>query len=236
MTSWAVIVAGGSGLRMKHRLRKQYLLLGNQPVLSHTLQAFINCKEINAICLVVPQDDIDFCRQNILPHFALCTLHFALTLVSGGKERQDSVYNALCAIDAAAEDIVLIHDGVRPFVSSELISACIAGASEFGACIPGISAFDTLKQVGESGYIEKTLDRQKIRLAQTPQAFRYDLIRKAHEAARHDGIIGTDDASLTERLGHRVKLIPGTRLNIKITSPEDLILAKAILSFGFESL
>lgn len=232
MKSWAIIVAGGSGLRMKHRLRKQYLLLGNQPVLSHTLQAFLRCENIHAICLVVPHDDIDFCRQNILPALS----KKEISVVSGGQERQHSVYNGLCAIDAAADDIVLIHDGVRPFVSSELISACIAGAAESGACIPGISAFDTLKQVSESGFIEKTPDRQKIRLAQTPQAFCYDLIRNAHDTARLEGVIGTDDASLAERLGHKVKLIPGSRLNIKITSPEDLMLAKAILSFGPESL
>jgi 2-C-methyl-D-erythritol 4-phosphate cytidylyltransferase len=231
MKSWAIIVAGGSGLRMKHRLRKQYLPLAGKPVLSHTLQAFLGCEQVHAICLVVPQDDIDFCRQQLIPALS----EKEIRLVFGGQERQDSVYNGLCAVDAAADDMILIHDGVRPFVSSELISDCIAGAAEFGACIPGISAFDTLKQVTEAGYIEKTLDRQKIWLAQTPQAFRYDLIRNAHDIAKADGIIGTDDASLIERLGQSVKIIPGSRLNIKITSPEDLLLAKAILSFGFES-
>ena len=126
-------------------------------------------------------------------------------------------------------DTVVIHDGVRPFISSEQIAACIIGAKETGACILGVPASDTLKRVGKSGIIEKTLARDDVWLAQTPQAFKYHLILKAHEMALQDGYIGTDDALLVERLGVSVKMINGSKSNIKITNREDLKLARALL-------
>jgi len=220
----AIIVAGGKGIRMNNKTRKQYMLLGGRPVLEHTLMLFDTCNEIDKIYLVVPEEDVEVCRENLLSSI---NLHKKIHLVPGGSERQESVYNGLTAIEDKY-GIVLIHDGVRPFISHEQISACIAGASECGACIPGIPAFDTLKSVNSSGYIDKTLKRDTVWLAQTPQAFQYDLILNAHEKARKESYIGTDDASLVEKMGEKVKIITGSRFNIKITTPDDLVLAEAI--------
>ncbi len=221
----AIIVAGGKGIRMGGSVRKQYLTLGGCPILEHAVRAFATHDEIGRIFLVVPEEDADFCQENILSPLKLGN---RAELVSGGKERQDSVYNGLLAVEER-DDIVMIHDGVRPFVRHEQITACISGVREAGACIAGIPASDTLKYVNPSGHIEKTLPREGVWLAQTPQAFRHDLILNAHEAARRDGYAGTDDASLVERMGKRVKLITGSRFNMKITTPEDLGIAEAIL-------
>lgn len=225
---WTIIVAGGKGLRMNHSLKKQYICLNARPIVSHTLNAFVAYRDIRGVCLVVPDEDIAFCQQNIVSLFS----DSPIIVAAGGKERQDSVYHGLCAIRAKKDDIVLIHDGVRPFVSSELISSCIEGALKSGACIPAIAVFDTLKQTDHNGYITKTFDRKGIWLAQTPQTFRYGLIRHAHEIARQKGFIGTDDASLLERLNQPVSIIVGSRLNIKITEPEDMILAEAIFNIS----
>ena len=142
--------------------------------------------------------------------------------------RQDSVYNGLQGVEPD-DGIIVIHDGVRPFVRLEQLVACIKGATEFGACIIGIPAFDTVKQVNAKNEIVQTYKRDSLWLAQTPQAFRAKMIIKAHEVAKQDRFIGTDDASLVERLGHTVKIVPGSRSNIKITNKEDLELARAIL-------
>ena len=220
-----IIVAGGQGLRMKSEVRKQYLAFGGQPILGHTVSAFLKCEAIRRIFLVVPETDVAYCRRHVLGHF---DGRQSIELVAGGTERQDSVYNGLTA-SRGAGDIVAIHDGVRPFIRPDLITRCIEAAEMHGACMPGIPAVDTLKQVDGTGTIERTLDRSRIWCAQTPQAFRYDLIREAHESARSKGIVETDDAALMERLGQPVRIIPGCRFNLKITTPEDLALAPAIM-------
>lgn len=219
-----IIVAGGEGRRMKSTLRKQYLSFGGCPILAHTLSAFLRCARIHRIFLVVPEADFAYCRDRVL---ACCGNPDAVELVPGGAERQVSVYNGILAAQGAAE-IAAIHDGVRPFVRPDLIARCIAGAADYGACMPGIPAVDTLKQVDSDGIIERTLDRSRIWCAQTPQTFRYELIREAHEFARARGIVETDDAALLERMGRPVRMIPGCRFNLKITTPEDLALAPAI--------
>ena len=223
----AIIVAAGKGIRMNNTVRKQYLLLAGRPILSHTLSAFDACNLINNILLVVPEQDFEFCHKDILSPLKL---QKKVRLVSGGTERQNSVYNGLLSIDAGS--MVVIHDGVRPFINSKQLAACINGAKEHGACILGIPAYDTVKSINSSGYIDKTLERNTIWLAQTPQAFKYDLIMKAHENAKQEGFTGTDDAMLVERLGINVRIIRGNRYNIKITTAEDLLLAKAILRAG----
>jgi 2-C-methyl-D-erythritol 4-phosphate cytidylyltransferase len=221
----AVIVAAGKGIRMQDPLRKQYLPLAGLPILAHTLAVIDDCDLVGHIYLVIPQDDIDFCRENILDRLKLVrNVH----LVAGGARRQESVYNGLQQIDPGCR-IVLIHDGVRPFVQPDQLSACINGARKFGACILGIPAYDTLKKINKSGNIVDTIARDAIWLAQTPQAFHYDLIKKAHDQARLDGYQGTDDASLVERLGGAVKILRGSRSNIKITNKEDLKIARALL-------
>ena len=221
----ALIVAGGSGVRMKDSRPKQYIPLDGLPIVAHTLRVFDACPRIDQLVWVVPQNDVEVYGPSLSSSLGLKkpVLH-----VAGGPRRQDSVYNGLRAI-GTDEGIVVIHDGVRPFVSSAQIIACIHGAKAMGACILGIPAHDSLKQVDASGRIVQTLSREPIWLAQTPQVFRCDLIRSAHEKARSDGVTGTDDAFLVERMGKPVMVIPGSRFNIKITTPEDLVLAGAIL-------
>lgn len=211
---------------MGARVRKQYLALEGSPVLSHTLGVFDRSPDIHHIYLVVPEGDMVFCRQVVLPPAALKK---PLTLVTGGVARQDSVWNGIMAV-GELDGVVAIHDGVRPFVTQDQLAACIRGALLHGACILGIPATDTLKIVTADGVISGTLDRGNIWLAQTPQVFQYDLIRKAHVQARKEGFTGTDDAMLVENLlGTRINILPGSRNNIKITTPEDLLLARALL-------
>jgi 2-C-methyl-D-erythritol 4-phosphate cytidylyltransferase len=224
----AIIVAAGKGVRMNDAVCKQYLSLAGHPIVSHSLITFDECQQIADIFLVVPQKDINYCQKNIL---APLTLQKKVHLVPGGTFRQASVYNGLIEIDQKTTTVV-IHDGVRPFVRSENLTSCILGAKDFGACILAIPASDTLKHVERSGVIKKTLPRDTVWLAQTPQAFQYSLIMKAHETARHDGFIGTDDALLVERMGKDVKVIRGGKDNIKITTREDLTVAQAMLDAG----
>jgi 2-C-methyl-D-erythritol 4-phosphate cytidylyltransferase len=224
----AIIAAAGKGIRMKGPTRKQYLELSGKPVLSYPLIAFDDCALIEEIFLVIPKEDISDCRNNII---SLLDLRKKVHLVPGGVHRQDSVYNGLLSVSKKT-DIIVIHDGVRPFIRSEDLTACILFAKDVGACILGTPASDTLKRVEKSQIIEETLDRENIWLTQTPQAFKYDLILKAHEVARRDGVIGTDDASLVERLGKDVKIINGTKYNIKITVKEDLAVANALIDAG----
>ncbi|MEE8432332.1 MAG: 2-C-methyl-D-erythritol 4-phosphate cytidylyltransferase [Candidatus Desulfatibia sp.] len=221
-----VIVAAGKGLRMNHSVPKQYLLIAGRPVLGHTLLVFDACELIDEVFVVVSEEDFGFCQNTLI---APLNLKKKINLVRGGTERQDSVYNGLRALSPKT-DTVVIHDGVRPFVGPEELAACITAAEETGACILGIPVSDTLKHVEKSGHIEQTLARDNIWMAQTPQVFQYELILKAHEAARRDGFRGTDDALLLERLGIDVKIIPGSKTNIKITTPQDLALAEAILT------
>lgn len=228
----AVIVAGGKGVRMAGPVRKQYVALGDEPILARTLRVFSECDAVGQIFLVVPEQDFDYCREHVLS----CLKHEKkIALVAGGVRRQDSVCNGLLAAGQGCR-IAVVHDGVRPFVRPEQIVECIDAAERCGACILGIPAFDTLKRAGESGFIAETLERDGVWMAQTPQAFRYSTIMKAHELAGRDGFTGTDDASLVERIGGKVEIIPGSRYNIKITTPEDLELANALARMpGFQT-
>ena len=222
----AVIVAAGKGVRMQTPLPKQYLSLAGLPVLSRTLLVFDACDPVDEIYLVIPEDDFDYCRRKILNSV---TLNKKIHLVSGGIRRQQSVYNGLQKIDASCR-IVVIHDGVRPFVNKEQVAATIEGARKFGACILGVPAAETLKQVDASDNIVHTLQREQVWLAQTPQTFRCELIKKAHAKAKEAGYVGTDDAALVERLGEPVKMIRGSRGNIKITHQEDLEMAQCLMA------
>jgi len=221
----AIIVAAGMGKRMSGSVRKQYIALDGIPILGHTLNIFDRCAMVKRIIVVVPEADLDFCRQEILRP---ARPQKDVNLIPGGAQRQDSVYNALKTIDPG-QGVVIIHDGVRPFVRQEQLVACIEGAAELGACILGIPAFDTVKKVNPKHEIIQTLQREALWLAQTPQVFEINLIKKAHEMAKQEEFKGTDDAALVERLGKAVKIIPGSRHNIKITDPEDLDLARAIM-------
>jgi len=222
----AIIVAAGKGTRMQDTQRKQYLSLAGLPILTRTLVVFDKCELVEQIVVVIPQDDFNFCRENILEPAGLAA---KILLAPGGRRRQDSVFNGLKAVDPGCS-IVAIHDGVRPFLQVDQLVECIEGARESGACIMGVPACETLKQVDASDHIIRTLKRDDVWLAQTPQTFHYDLIRNAHERARVEGYSATDDACLVERLGKAVKMVTGSRHNIKITIPEDLEMARYILA------
>lgn len=221
----ALIVAAGQGVRMGSAQRKQYLQLCGSPVLVHTLRVFDRCADIRSILVVVPPTELEFCKKEILP---AVSPHNHVELIAGGRRRQDSVFNGLQHL-GDAQGVVLIHDGVRPLVSTALIRACIQGALQWGACIPAVQAVDTLKQIDSQGNILGTLPRESICMVQTPQAFSLPIIRRAHLEARRLGREATDDASLVEALGLPVQVINGSRENIKITTPEDLAYAEALL-------
>lgn len=222
----ALIVAGGQGLRMQQTVRKQYLELDGRPVLYHTVKVFASCPSISSIVLVVPPDDLVFCKQKIVDCMGAKT---DIRLVGGGRERQESVYNGLVAIAPDADEIVVIHDGVRPFVEQSHIEACVEQACVYGAAILAVPVSDTIKLSDDAGHVKQTVDRTHLWSAQTPQAFRYGLIRAAHDMAVAENLKATDDASLAEARGIPVKLVPGSRTNIKITTPEDLVLASVLI-------
>ena len=222
----AVIVAAGQGTRMGTEARKQYMILGNRPVLAHTLLAFEKCDAVEEIFLVVHRDDEPFCQEEIIdPLGPDKPIH----LVSGGATRQESVYSGLKAINGRF-GLVVIHDGVRPLVNIAQITDCIRVARKYGGCILGVPASDTVKTVDEDDRVVETMERHTIRMAQTPQVFHYDLILEAHVASQKEGYVGTDDAQLVEQRGGVVKVIPGDAHNIKITTPADLKLAEALLA------
>ena len=226
MQTHAIIVSAGKGVRMNRSTPKQYLLLQGRPVLCHTIMAFNECPEVDEIILVVPEMDIQYCREQLLSGMPIDT---PVHVIAGGKRRQDSVLNGILSIDDR-DGIVVIHDGVRPLVRSEMISRCISKAKASGACILGVPLQDTLKAVDSNGLIQRTIDRQGLWIAQTPQAFQYQLIRDAHEAAAKTGVEATDDAALLERMGIPVSILRSTGENLKITTNEDLVLAGVFLS------
>ncbi len=208
-------------------LPKQFLPLRGMPLVCHSLSAM--ARHVDAIVLVAAQQDIAYCRNEVLTRV---DLPVPIDVVAGGQERQDSVYRGLCAV-ASQADLVLIHDAVRPFVPEHALTNAIRQAQETGACILGIPAIDTLKQVRD-GRIEGTLQREVVWQAQTPQVFRTDRIVEAHRQAIRDGIIGTDDAALLERMGHPVAIVYGSRFNLKITTPEDFWIAEALFDLAHE--
>jgi 2-C-methyl-D-erythritol 4-phosphate cytidylyltransferase len=215
-----IIVAGGSGQRMNALVRKQYMMLAGLPILVRTLNVFTPMEA--PLLLVIPEGDAPFCKKEILePH----ALEEKVQLVHGGKDRQASVKNGLAALHRAGfthNGIVLIHDGVRPFVDKAMILRCIDGALAHGACIPAVAVVDTLKRVDDQGKIVSTVPRDNLYQVQTPQTFRFDLIVKAHEYAMDRDFRGTDDASLVEAMGEAVYLTSGALDNIKLTTPGDL--------------
>ena len=235
----AIVPAAGSGLRMRGKVLKQFLLLDGLPILVHTLRVLDLASEIDEVILVVPEPQVSFCRIEIVAKYRLKKVS---KLIAGGERRQDSVYEGLRAASADA-DWVMVHDGVRPFVTREMIQSAIETAKEAkDGAIVAIPMRDTPKEVSsdlppgpawpagrQAGTITRTLDRQRLWLAQTPQVFRRELFIKAHEAARSQGIYGTDDAALVERLGGSVRVVLGSEENIKVTTPMDLQLAEAII-------
>ena len=213
MKTSVIITAGGSGKRMGQP--KQFLPLLGKPMIEWTIDAFKKVKAVDEIIIVVPKED------------ASRISHYVSRIAFSGKERTDSVRNGLKLVSFDA-DIILIHDGVRPLVTPDIIEAAIDGAKKFGAVVIGVPVKDTLKEVMRDAgcEIRKTLDREIVWQAQTPQAFRRETIIKAYEKAKGTA---TDDSKLVEDLGIQVKMIMGSYDNIKVTTPEDLVVAEAIL-------
>ena len=225
MRTVVIIPAGGVGKRLKAQKAKQYLLLAGVPVLVHTLKVFQQAEIIDEIILVLPPDDVPSAQKQLINKYGLAKVK---DIVASGKERQDSVRNGLAAINGKC-DIVVIHDAVRPFVTKELIEQVVAAAKTTGAASVGVKAKDTIKETKKDNLVAATIPRQNLWLTQTPQAFKFDLLKKAYTAAYRDKYYGTDDASLAEKIGAKVVMIDGSYENIKITTPEDLIMAEALM-------
>jgi 2-C-methyl-D-erythritol 4-phosphate cytidylyltransferase len=204
---------------------KQFLALGGQPIILHALLALQHSSVIDEIILAVPQSELEYCLTEIVArhHFTKVT-----KVVPGGKERQDSVRHALEQVHEDVE-IVLVHDAVRPFLTDRMVEEVVTVARTKGAAIVALPMKDTVKQVGADRVIERTVDRQTLWLAQTPQAFRRDWLLDAHRKAHAEGVRATDDAYLVEWFGHPVSVVEGSGDNIKITRPEDMMIGDAIL-------
>jgi 2-C-methyl-D-erythritol 4-phosphate cytidylyltransferase len=215
------------GKRMGGGSNKQYLPLAGKPILAHTLQLFQDASFIDAIYPIIPVDEIDYCRKEVIERFGF---HKVTRIVAGGAERQLSVLNGLRALDGAADnDIMVIHDGVRPLVPLAVVRRSVEMAMVHDGALVAVPVKDTVKEVRD-GFVVATPLRETLWLAQTPQTFRYGVIRSAHEQAAAEGFLGTDDASLLERQGGRVHIVIGDYRNIKITTPEDLVMAEAFLT------
>jgi len=235
-----IIPAAGLGTRMapvpsamdaktkKPHPSKQFTDLGGTPILIHTLRKFAAIDAVTEIWIALRENEMEGFRERLTSE----ALNKKIELVIGGEHRQQSVEHALNAITAAPDDIVLVHDAVRPFVTAEIIHEVIDSAQKYGAAIAGLPAIDTVKQVertAEGAIIKATIPRAGIVLAQTPQGFRYSIIKKAFDEAAADGFTGTDESSLAERSGHEVAVVMGSPKNIKITTPGDMELAEFYL-------
>jgi len=235
-----IIPAAGLGTRMasapgakakKPAATKQFTELGGTPILIHTLRKFMASPEVSEIYIALRANEIDGFHAR-LEKEAEDILQKKIHLVEGGDHRQHSVSNAMRSVSAGEDDIVLVHDAVRPFVTEEIIHNVIQAARKYGAAIAALPAVDTVKQVertSDGALITATLPRERVVLAQTPQGFRYDVLRKAFDEATTDGFVGTDEASLVERSGHAVAVVMGSPKNIKITAPADMELAEFYL-------
>ncbi|HTP64987.1 MAG TPA: 2-C-methyl-D-erythritol 4-phosphate cytidylyltransferase [Geobacteraceae bacterium] len=222
----ALVPAAGMGKRMGAEINKQYLLLAGKPIVAHTLQVFEDTPLVDDVYVIVPEAEIPYCREHVVERHGFAKVR---GIVAGGAERQHSVMNGLRALTGADDDdVVLIHDGVRPFVTPQILMHAVETARLHDGALVAVPVKDTVKVVNE-GIVRATPPREKLWLAQTPQAFRYSVIMAAHEIAEAERYLGTDDASLVEWLGKDVHIVVGDYRNIKITTPEDLILAEAFL-------
>lgn len=219
-----MIVAAGGGRRFGARLAKVFASIAGRPLILHTLRRFAECKTVRRVVLVVAKKDIERCRRLLQADARLSQLNCVLE--KGGPRRQDSVRRGLKRLDPDCR-VVVIHDGARPLVPPRLINRCVAVARKRGAAVAALPITDTVKLVAGRRRVRGTLDRSLLWGAQTPQAFRVDVILAAYKAAGTRA--ATDDASLVEKLGKEVVVVPGSRKNVKITFPEDLTVAEALL-------
>lgn len=226
----AIVLAAGRGKRMQSDVAKQYLLIRNKPVLYYSLKAFQD-SAVDEIVLVTAESEIAYCKEEIVDKYNISKVS---KIVAGGKERYHSVYNGLKACEDA--EIVLIHDGARPFVDDAIIERNISMVKEYGACVTGMPVKDTIKIADDNGFVQETPKRDLVWTIQTPQSFRCDLIKKAYDTflAKEEEYCKqysvTDDSMVAEIFGGlQVKLVEGSYNNVKITTPEDMVLAEAIL-------
>jgi 2-C-methyl-D-erythritol 4-phosphate cytidylyltransferase len=234
-----IIPAAGLGTRMvsvsdvrskKPTASKQFSEIGGTPILVHTLRKFAASPEIAEIYVALRANEMAGFRARLDADKDLSRKR--IELVEGGEHRQQSVAHAIAALSADQDDIVLVHDAVRPFVTAEIIHDVIAAARKYGAAIAGVPAMDTIKEVqrtAEGAVITATVPRERVVMAQTPQGFRHSVLKKAFDEAMADGFLGTDEASLVERSGHEVAVVMGSPRNIKITTPADMELAEFFL-------
>ena len=219
----AIILAGGKGKRMNSSISKQFIEIKGKPIIYYTIKKFNDNKKIDDIVVVLSQEEIEYFKENILKKYDLKVDK----IVIGGAERQDSVYNALKSIDDT--DIVLIHDGARPIISNNIIDEGIKYARIYGAAAPGVMPKDTIKVKNEENFSINTPDRSTLVAIQTPQVFKYENILKCHEKVKENGDIVTDDTMVAEKYGYKVYLYDGEYTNIKITTPDDIILAERLV-------
>ena len=219
----AIIPAAGRGKRIGASVPKQFLEIQGRPLLHHTLMVFASCKLIDYVVLVMPRADVDKMGEDWLNKYEIVR-----KVVVGGEQRQDSVYNGFSSLEEGT-DIVVVHDGVRPFTTPQMIIATVEAAQQHGAAITAIPVSDTVKQAAD-GFVKQTVSRDGLWRVQTPQAFQCGLLQQAFKKAKKDSYYGTDEGSLVEYLGERVKIVPGSELNIKITRKEDLVLGESLLS------
>jgi 2-C-methyl-D-erythritol 4-phosphate cytidylyltransferase len=242
MKVFVIIPAAGLGTRMapapsakdkdkKEAPSKQFTELGGVPILVHTLRKFAAVPEVSEICIALRKNEIEGFRAR-LDAEAKDVLQKKVQLVEGGEHRQNSVANGLASLQAAPDDIVLVHDAVRPFVTPEIILEVVHAAQKYGAAIAGMPAVDTVKQVertAEGALIKATVPRERVVLAQTPQGFHYEILKQAFDQASSEEFLGTDEASLIEHVGGKVAVVMGSPRNIKITTPSDMELAEFFL-------
>ena len=221
----AIILAGGKGKRMRSAISKQFIDIKGKPIIYYTLKKFSENKKIDNIIVVLPEDEVKYFKENILKKYELRINK----IVIGGKERQDSVYNALKSLKNSSTDFVLIHDGARPFISERIINEGIKFAEIYGAAAPGVMPKDTIKVKNEKNFSVDTPNRANLVSIQTPQVFKFDEILECHEKIRYNGKMVTDDTMVVEKYGYSVYLYDGEYTNIKVTTPEDLILAERLI-------
>ncbi len=225
MKTAALIAAAGKGQRMRGKMKKQFITLEGMPLLLYSLKVFEEFEGIEHMYLVLDEGDFEYCRGEIIQKYGITKVS---QLIPGGKRRQDSVWNGLKAMEGHC-DMVIIHDGARPFISHDILKRLMTVMKDVQAVVTAIPARDTIKRVDGRGDVVDTLQRNTLFHIQTPQGFQYGIIKEAYKKALEEGILGTDDAYFVERMGIRVKIIEGSSFNIKITTPEDIDLAHFIL-------
>ncbi|WP_133016766.1 2-C-methyl-D-erythritol 4-phosphate cytidylyltransferase [Clostridium cuniculi] len=221
----AIILAGGKGKRMNSSISKQFIEIKGKPIIYYTIKKFNDNKKIDNIVVVLSQEEIEYFKENILKKYDLKVDK----IVIGGAERQDSVYNGLKSLENTETDIVLIHDGARPFISDRIIEDGIKYASIYGACAPGVMPKDTIKIKEKNNFSIDTPNRESLVAIQTPQVFKFREILECHEKVKMDKVVVTDDTMVVERYGTKVYLYDGEYTNIKVTTPEDLILGEKLI-------